>query len=193
MTPTLDDHPFWYVYGFYLVVVFFRAQATYWVGRGAASGALRLGKDAPQTSSRQRLNNVLTGPRMAKARATIDKWGAPAVTVSFLTVGFQTVVNAAAGFMRMNYLRYTIAMVAGSMAWAAIYSIGTLALIRALEALGLTLMWAFVAAAVIAAVAGLVLLVVHRRRGVRGAADTKVSTAPGAEAAEHAPSSDDES
>ena len=44
------------------------------------------------------------------------------MTVSFLTVGLQTVVNAAAGLIRMPWIRYTVAMLIGCIAWAAIYA-----------------------------------------------------------------------
>lgn len=154
--PTLEDHPFWYVYGFLLVVVFCRAQATYWVGRGALAGTLRT-----------RLAKHIEGPQMTRARRALDRWGAPAITVSFLTIGFQTVINACAGFLRMNYLRYTLAMLPGCLAWALVYTVGAAAVVAWIElAVGSPWLAAVVAALVIAVGTGIWLW----RRSRRGAA-----------------------
>lgn len=44
------------------------------------------------------------------------------VALSFLTVGFQTLVNLAAGAARMPLRRYLPAMVVGGIAWAFLYA-----------------------------------------------------------------------
>jgi membrane protein DedA with SNARE-associated domain len=67
-------------------------------------------------------------PRAAAAVARVNRWGPPAVTLSFFTVGIQTVVNLAAGYLRMPYLRYLAALLVGCAAWAAIWTtVGTAA------------------------------------------------------------------
>ena len=68
------------------LIVLLRAQATYWIGRGVVAGALRT-----------RFADKLTGPRTTRAIELLNRWGPPVVTVSFLTVGFQTVANARGG------------------------------------------------------------------------------------------------
>ncbi len=89
------------------------------------------------------------------------------MTLCFLTIGVQTMVNLAAGLGRMPFGRYTLAMVPGCVAWAFIYA-----------TVGLTAFYAAVAAAagspwgiavVAALLLGAVLLAVrlHRRRAVR--------------------------
>src|SRR5690606_11553143 len=56
----------------------------------------------------------------------IHRWGPAAVTVSFLTVGIQTVVNLAAGYLRMPLGRYLMALTLGCLLWAAIWTtVGT--------------------------------------------------------------------
>ena len=52
----------------------------------------------------------------------VARWGAPVVTASFLTVGIQTLVNLAAGVMRMPLRRYIPALIVGSILWAFLYA-----------------------------------------------------------------------
>jgi membrane protein DedA with SNARE-associated domain len=52
----------------------------------------------------------------------VARWGAPVVTVSFLTVGIQTLVNLAAGVLRMPLRRYLPALTVGAIIWAFLYA-----------------------------------------------------------------------
>jgi membrane protein DedA with SNARE-associated domain len=109
--------PFWVVYIAAFGIVLVRAQATYWAGRGVARG-----------TARTRIAERLTSPRAAAAVERVHRWGPPAVTLSFFTVGIQTVVNLAAGYLRMPYPRYLAALLVGCAAWAAIWTtVGTAA------------------------------------------------------------------
>ncbi|OYO25315.1 hypothetical protein CGZ93_02430 [Enemella dayhoffiae] len=111
------------------VIVMLRANATYWIGRGAAAGVIRLTR------------NRAPSPRRARARqraeALIARWGVLAVPFSFLTIGIQTAVNAAAGALRMPLRRYLPAVIVGSVIWACLYATAGLAVISA--AIGLAL------------------------------------------------------
>lgn len=109
--------PFWQVYLALFGIVLARAQATYWIGRGIGAGVQR-------TGAARRL-----GDRLARAERLVGRFGPPAVTVSFVTVGLQTAVNLVAGAMRMRFPRYLAAMVVGSMVWALLYSLGGLAVV----------------------------------------------------------------
>ncbi|MCZ9337829.1 hypothetical protein NGM37_08560, partial [Streptomyces sp. TRM76130] len=71
------------------VIVLLRAGGTYAVGRLAGAGARRSSLAARYSSDRFR-----------RVEGAIQRWGAPVVAVSFLTVGFQTVANLLAGSMR---------------------------------------------------------------------------------------------
>ena len=115
----LSGHPFVVVYLALFGIVFLRAQATYWLGRLLGAGLYRT-----------RLGARIE-PRLERSRAIIDRYGPPAVTASFLTIGLQTAVNATAGATRMRFIRYLIAMLAGCAAWAAIYSLGGIAILTA--------------------------------------------------------------
>lgn len=136
-------------------IVLLRAQATYWAGRGVTAGA-----------GRTRLGRHLDGPQMARATALLGRWGLPLVTVSFVTVGFQTVVNAAAGVMRVKWVRYTAAMVPGCVLWALIYATAGLAAFTAWMRLHGTWKWVALAAVIALAAAG-VLIWRHVRAKLR--------------------------
>lgn len=152
MPSWVQDGPFAVVYLFLLLVVFCRAQGTYWLGRAAAAGALH-----------SRWSESFTGPQMTRAIASIDRWGLPVIPLSFLTIGFQTAVNAGAGLIRIRWVRYTAAMVPGCLAWALIYTAGGLAAFQGAMALLAASPWALVAA-ILLAVALVALVVLWRRR-----------------------------
>lgn len=138
-----DDWPFAASVAVLFVIVMARANATYWAARGVRAGA-----------GRTRFARHLDGPRLARAQDVVRRWGAPAVTVSFLTVGFQTAVNAAAGALQMPQRRYLPAVVLGSVIWAFLYATVGFAVIDAwLRADGR----GWIAGAVVVAVVGLVI------------------------------------
>lgn len=107
---------------------------------------------------------MLSSPKVARATDVVNRWGAPVIALSFLTVGFQTAANAAAGLTRMPVRRYLPALAIGGLAWATIYATVGLAAIALWVDLFLRSPWAAVAALVL--LAGIVVaLIVRRRRG----------------------------
>jgi membrane protein DedA with SNARE-associated domain len=111
MMERIGSLPFMWAYLALFVIVMLRSNATYWAGRGIAAGGRKT-----------RLQRYLDSPSVARAERAVARWGAPAVSVSFLTIGVQTAVNLAAGLGRMPLRRYVPATVAGAFAWAAIYA-----------------------------------------------------------------------
>jgi membrane protein DedA with SNARE-associated domain len=93
------------------VIVMLRANATYWLGRAARAGA-----------GRTPMQRVLGSTGFDRAQALVARWGAPVVSLSFLTIGIQSLVNVAAGAARMPIRRYLPAAVVGSIAWAFLYA-----------------------------------------------------------------------
>lgn len=137
--------------GVLYLVVLCRAGATYAVGRAARRAA-----------DRGKVARFLDRPRVARATGIVNSWGAPVVALSFLTVGFQTAANLAAGLTGMPLRRYLPALLAGGLAWAAIYAtVGLVAFAAWLE-LFLRSPWA--AVAVLAIVAAVVVVIVLSRR-----------------------------
>jgi membrane protein DedA with SNARE-associated domain len=125
------------------VVVFCRANGTYWVGRALAAG---YGKTR---ASRRWHPTTLRG-----ARRLIDRYGPFAVVLTFLTVGLQTAVNLAAGMGRMRLSHYIPATIVGSIAWALLYATVGLAAVDLLvdRAAASPWAWAVVAVVLVAAV-----------------------------------------
>lgn len=111
MIPSEWGWPFGLVFAALFAIVMTRANATYWVGR-----ALRKGSD------RSRLAAVTRRPGYRRVEAALQRWGAPVVSLCFLTIGVQTMVNVAAGATRMPLRRYLPAVTIGSVLWALIYS-----------------------------------------------------------------------
>ena len=147
----------WAIYAFLFVVVFLRAQATYWLARGVVSGALH-------TRWRRRFE----GPTMQRAQAYLERFGPIGVPVSFLTVGFQTAVIAAAGITRMRFGVFTLAMIPGCLAWAALYTALGAAAVKLFE----TFTWWFAAALLLAIAVGVVVALTRRRRSGDSSART---------------------
>ncbi|CAL9624967.1 DedA family protein [Streptomyces sp. enrichment culture] len=136
-------------------IVLLRAGGTFAVGWLAGAGARR-GRLAERTSS----------ARFRRVERAIQRWGAPVVAVSFLTVGFQTAANFLAGTMRMPLSRYLPALFVGGAAWALVYAtagLGALDLLAELFA-ERPAVGAGVVAALVLGVGG---VVVRRRRRAR--------------------------
>ena len=153
-----DDIPVAAAYAFLVVVAFLRGGATYVVGR--------LARRAGTASARAR--RVFERPGMERAEGVVRRWGAPVVSLSFLTVGFQTLVNLAAGVLEMPPRRYVPGLLVGALLWAGIYVTIGLAVLQAWMASESGL-WVLVAVLVVALVAGLTLWLRQRIR-VRGEA-----------------------
>jgi len=148
----IEELPFAMAFTVMLLIVFARAQGTYWLGRGANAGGRRT-----------RLAVRLEGDRMTRATDVLTRRGWPVIPVSFLTVGFQTTVNAAAGFIRMPWLKYTAVMIPGCVAWAAIYSTIGFAAFQGWLALSARSGWTPWVTLVVV-VASVVMVLVWRRR-----------------------------
>jgi membrane protein DedA with SNARE-associated domain len=93
-----------------VVVVLCRAGGTYALGR--------LGRRAGAASRRA---DLFERPLLRRSEELVARFGPPAVTVSFLTVGLQSAVNLSAGFLRMPLLHYLPALAVGALIWAGIY------------------------------------------------------------------------
>lgn len=97
----------------FFCIVMLRANATYWLGRAVVAG-----------TARSRWSRVLDTKAYKVGSGWLNRWGAPAVSLSFLTVGVQTMVNLGAGVSRMPLRHYIPAVTIGSVAWAFIWGSG---------------------------------------------------------------------
>lgn len=115
-----ETAPFWLALLGLTAVAMGRGQATYWVARLVTEQALRRVK--PAQGWQARVHAWLQGEQIAHGRRSIERWGLVVVPLCYLTVGFQTVVLAAAGVLRITWLRFTLAQVPGALAWGLIYT-----------------------------------------------------------------------
>ncbi|KQY63666.1 MULTISPECIES: VTT domain-containing protein [unclassified Nocardioides] len=149
------------VWAVFFVVVFLRAQATYWIARAVTQQALD--HTAPTHGFALKVHAWLDGTSARRGVDSLRRWGALAVPLSFLTIGAQTVVNAGAGVIRMPAWRYTLVMLPGCAAWALVWTtIGISAFYAAIGA-GLSTEWGVVAAVVVVLAAGLGIGLLRRR------------------------------
>lgn len=117
----IDDLGWWAIAIFLFAVVFVRTQATYVLGRWVRSGAGRLAQEPDAHPRLARISQRLTGPGLVKAEEFLGRWGFIGIPLSFLTLGLQTMVNAAAGYSRMRWDLYTLAMLPGCVLWVGAY------------------------------------------------------------------------
>ena len=111
MEAFVEDWPVWVVFVVLWLGAFVRGTATYWVGRGVRAGG-----------GRSRWADRLDRPGVRRAEGWVRRFGAPAVTLGFLTVGVQTAINASAGMLRMPQRRFLPAVSLGAVLWATVYT-----------------------------------------------------------------------
>lgn len=166
MPDFLATVPFWLAF----VALFFgamaRGQLVYWVGRVATEQTLR--RTHPEGGWQRRMHDWLQAGGADPGVRALRRWGLVMVPLCYLTIGFQSMVQAGAGILRIELWKYTLAQIPGALAWATIYAtIGFAAWEAVMSAvagspLGL--------AAILAVVLVIVLTIVFLRR--RRAAET---------------------
>ncbi|WP_147916949.1 DedA family protein [Ruania zhangjianzhongii] len=144
-----------------------RGQMMYWLGRIPTDQALR--RTNPTSGRMRRVHDWLAGGGADAGIEAIRRWGLLVVPVCYLTVGFQSMVQAGAGVLRITWWKYALAQIPGAIAWGAIYATVGFAVWEAAlaAAAGSPVGIAVIAVLVLAAVAGG--LVLRRKRAVRAA------------------------
>lgn len=92
-------------------VAFIRGNLTYWLGQAAQAGA-----------GKTRARRWMHSPGYRRAQRWVNRWGPPVVSLSFLTIGLQTLINLAAGVTRMPQRRYLPAVAVGAVFWGFLYA-----------------------------------------------------------------------
>ncbi|CAM3701297.1 DedA family protein [Occultella aeris] len=165
MPDFLAELPFWLIMLLLSCGAMLRGQGMYWAGRIVTEQALR--RTHPTQGWTLKAHAWLQAGGADAGIRAIRRWGLFAVPVCYLTVGFQSMVQAGAGVLRITWWKYTLAQIPGAIAWGAIYAtIGFAVWEAALAAaagspLGLAVIAALVVAVVVA--------VVVRRRSRRPA------------------------
>jgi membrane protein DedA with SNARE-associated domain len=139
MQDLVEGWPVWVVFLLLWVGAFARGTGTYWVGRGVRAGG-----------GRSRWAAHLDGRVVKRAEGWVQRFGAPVVTLGFLTVGLQTAINASAGMLRMPQRRFLPAVTLGAALWSLVYTTVGFAVVDAW--LGtVSWWWALVAVAAVVA------------------------------------------
>lgn len=115
-----QSYPFSLALAFLFLIAMLRGQATYWLTRTVTEQTLR--RTRPPTGWRARVHAWLSSTTMGRGRDAVQRYGILAVPLCYVTVGFQTVVLASAGVLRIRWLRFTLAQSVGALAWGLIYS-----------------------------------------------------------------------
>lgn len=126
MNPLSWSLPWGIVVAILFCIVSLRATGTYYLGRAIVAG-----------TAKTRWNSLIESKPYQVGSSWLNRWGAPAVTLCFITVGVQTAVLLAAGISRMPLRKFLIALVPGAILWGMIYGtvgfIGFVALARLWE------------------------------------------------------------
>lgn len=125
-----------------------RTSVVFALGWAAHSGGSRFA----------RIRALLANPVYKRAQEFVHRWGALAVVLCFVTVGFQTAVIMTTGVSRMPLRRWIPAMLIGTLIWGIIY--GTI---------GMAVFWAWVQRPFIVLGAALLLACVSLFMKQRGA------------------------
>ncbi len=115
-----DDQGFVITFVALLVVAIVRGQLTYWIARIVTERTLA--RTHPVQGWQASVHSWLQGEGLARGRRSLQRWGLIVVPLCYLTVGFQTLVLAAAGVMQIRWSWFTAAQLPGAAAWALIYS-----------------------------------------------------------------------
>ena len=111
---------FWVTFVVLFAIAWLRGQATYGLARWLTAQTLR--RTHPTHGWWAGAHAWLGSEATDRGRAALHRWGLVVVPLSYLTVGFQTLVLTAAGITRIRWLWFTLAQIPGALAWALIYA-----------------------------------------------------------------------
>lgn len=117
---TILNGPFWIALTALSLIAMARGQATYWIARVVTEQTLA--RTHPVDGWRASVHAWLQGEGPQRGRAAIQRWGLAMIPVCYLTVGFQTLVLAGAGMLRLPWQVFTLVQIPGAVAWGLIYA-----------------------------------------------------------------------
>ncbi|MDO5033954.1 MAG: hypothetical protein Q4E01_00995 [Actinomycetaceae bacterium] len=153
----IENGPFFGVAAFLTIVVFLRSQGTYWLGRLGTWGFLAKSKNSGKRWV-IKLRRWLDGASVQKGVDAVDHWGLIIIPLSFLTIGFQTVVHAGAGVLRLRWITYTLAAIPGYIAWGTLYAAVFIGLFKTGQAATAGKTWALVLSTTLVVLLGIMIL-----------------------------------
>lgn len=120
MPDFLAELPFWVAFVALFLGAMARGQMVYWAGRVVTEQTLR--RTHPTGGRRRRMHDWLAAGGAEPGVRALRRWGLVMVPLSYLTVGFQSMVQAGAGILRIPLWRYALVQIPGALAWATIYT-----------------------------------------------------------------------
>ena len=153
--------PFFWVFLFFFCGAMMRGQTVYWVARLGTTQALK--RMRPKEGVRLRIHQWLSADEAGRGRAVLNRWGLPAISFAYLTVGLQSMILAAAGVTRVKWHAFTLAQIPGACAWGLIYSTVGFAVWKAMWHAAVSGHPLITVAVVVVIVAAIVLLVYYER------------------------------
>ncbi|USQ79911.1 hypothetical protein NF556_20380 [Ornithinimicrobium faecis] len=158
----LLDGPFWIALSGLFLIAMARGQGTYWLARVVTEQALK--RTHPVEGWRASVHDWLQGEGPQRGRDAIHRWGLVMIPLCYLTVGFQTLVLAAAGMLRIRWVVFTLVQIPGALAWGLIYATIGFAVWEAALAAVAGSPLALVGLAAILLVVGTTIVLSHRRK-----------------------------
>lgn len=120
MPDFLASVPFWVAFVALFCGAMARGQMVYWAGRVVTEQTLR--RTHPEDGWRRHAHDWLQAGGADPGVRALRRWGLVMVPLCYLTVGFQSMVQAGAGILRIEAWKYTLAQIPGALAWATIYA-----------------------------------------------------------------------
>lgn len=130
MPSFLAEMPYWLAVGVLAAIGLARGQMMYWLGRGVTEGALRTSRrhqaseDTPRTGPLRKTMMWLDRGGADPGVRALHRWGLVMVPLSYVTVGFQSMVQAGAGILRISWWKYLLAQLPGAITWGLFYATG---------------------------------------------------------------------
>lgn len=112
--------PFPLVFLTLTLLVASRSNIVYGIGRYGRK--VTISGDEPSRGFRRRAWKWANAARTQQAMDSIKKRGWVVISLAYLTIGIQTIVNIAAGVVGLSWPKYNLAAFPGWLAWALIYS-----------------------------------------------------------------------
>jgi membrane protein DedA with SNARE-associated domain len=112
--------PIGWLFAALFVIAMLRGQLLYWIGRTLTRATLD--HTYPRAGWRASAYRWLEGGGANAGIESVRRWGLVAVPFSYLTLGVQSAIQAAAGVLRIPCWHYCVAQIPGALAWAGIYT-----------------------------------------------------------------------
>lgn len=126
MPDFLAQFPYWLAVALLVLGAMLRGQLMYWIGYAvthqAIKGAARRPSDTARRGPIRRTIDWLDDGGADPGVRALRRWGLAMVPFSYVTVGFQSMVQAGAGILRITWWKYVLAQIPGAIAWGVFYA-----------------------------------------------------------------------